>query len=213
MLSRDELLNRLRALSEDTEPFQDAFKEKLQDWVDLLNEGFPDVESYLEAYNSVAMHVKFWPKYRPAEKVYMFSVVRRGSLAVLLGEKEVAFKEPNDLWEHFVGLLEDPVFQQSLLEFKRRNLEPSSGFLKTKTYDVIGPKDVVVDVSSDEIKRIALGETGPYKVREVEGTSYARFDPKTRYTFLSVAGYLVRISSAVRSTDDDSMILVDTSGA
>lgn len=197
MPSKDDLIKQLKNFAKGSTPQPNEWEQKLHDFLDALKDGFPDVFGAVEPASVAApvMHLVLWPKYRPLETSYMVSVVLRGDRAVVLGAQHHECRTPDDLWIYLASLLSLDSFRQTLMEYRRRNEAPVSGFLRTGNYNQLLDADVAVEVKGAVVKRIADRKKGPFEVGVLGGSNWGKFDSTMSYRFLTVAGFVVEVQA------------------
>ncbi len=210
MPTNEELIRQLQALAATPTFEANKWSEKLRDFLSVLRQGFPDVDGEVEDADirHPVMHVRLWPKFRPLESTYMISVALQGSGAVVLGAKRVECGSPNELWDYLTGFLSLRAFQATLLDYKRRNIEPVVGFLRTGSHNQILGTDLAVEMAGDEVKKVATGAPGPFVVRQLPQSTYAPFSDQAKYHFLTAAGFTVEVTAVQRSAANPEEFLV-----
>ena len=124
--SKAYLIKQLQDLALKENPV-DKYEEKLCEFLEVLKEGFPDVDGVVALSSVISPKIELilWPSNQVSEKNSILHLSFETGQAKYIGAGSFPFmcNTPEDFWNHLVSLISHTDFQQTLLRLKQRNKE------------------------------------------------------------------------------------------
>jgi len=196
MKDKEDLQDYFKSLNTGSNIPSDPFLEKLNDFLEALKSGFPDVDGRIKPLHKFlpAWNLQIWPKYRPTQKTFGITVSRMGGTGIAIhGENERQIDTPDKFWSYLLDFAQLDNFKYLLHEYKRRNNEPVDGFLKLTGRGQFTKDDVSLEVHPNVAKAICLNQPGPYLAEVVLPPPLGIYISTNNYQYFSMEDIYVKI--------------------